>query len=579
MIMTFALTTGMLLKAASLFLMSIVHEDVAIIAAGLLVLDYAMPRGMALLVLYLGVVAGDVAIYGIGAAVRYFPPARRLIIKQSVQSARFWLKKHMIVSVAACRVLPGILFPTYIACGWFGLSFRTFALTTMTTAAIYVPIALVLAVTLKETVFQSFGLAAWGIMLGFVLLIAFLNARRSRWAMLGSVISTADHLQDKMKHVVHDEARAVTHRGMPMLDGLSRKVAAAEYIPPVFFYVPYVFNWMRLGLRYGSFTLPILANPMIELGGFWGESKSRCMRQIPNEHAAFLANFDAVTKDVVRDGEGLAAGVRDSMTKLGLSFPVVVKPDIGWQGFGVRLLHNDRELVDYASRYPVGGVLIVQEYLPHDGEAGILYYRYPGEEHGRVTSMTLRYFPHVIGDGNSTVRELIQNDSRTRFKMNFHMGENPLHAGQLSRDMDSIPDPGEVVRLSLIGSIRVGGLYRDACRDITPALTERIDSIARSMPEFYYGRFDVRFENMEKLRAGEGFKIIEINGAGSEAIHIWDPGKSLSEVYRTLFKSQSILFDIGQKNRRRGFKPVSLREVYVFSRKQQGLIVQYPPSG
>ena len=62
--------------------------------------------------------------------------------------------------------------------------------------------------------------------------------------------------------------------GMPAVSRADRKVAAGERIPPALFYLPLVFNWVRLGLRHRSMTLPTAANPNIFTGGMWGESKS-----------------------------------------------------------------------------------------------------------------------------------------------------------------------------------------------------------------------------------------------------------------------------------------------------------------
>ncbi len=77
--------------------------------------------------------------------------------------------------------------------------------------------------------------------------------------------------------------------------------------------------------------------------------------------------------------------------------------------------------------------------------------------------------------------------------------------------------------MALIGNQRAGALYRDGHRHITPALEARFDAIARGMTEFHYGRFDLRFENVESLMRGEDFIIVEINGIGGEAIDCWDP--------------------------------------------------------
>jgi hypothetical protein len=266
------------------------------------------------------------------------------------------------------------------------------------------------------------------------------------------------------------------------------------------------------------------------------------------------------------------------MAAAGLEFPVVAKPDVGWQGFGVQLVNDRESLRRYLTAYPEDATVILQQHVAYDAEAGILYVRRPGEDRGRVTSITLRYFPQVIGDGIATVRELISREPRMAHKSRFYVGTDSKHRGVATARMDSIPADGEVVRLSFIGSIRVGGLYRDARAYITPALSERMDAIARSMPEFYFGRFDVRFKSIERLQQGEDFAIIEINGAGSEAIHMWDPEMSLFDAYRELIRYQDVVFEIGGLNRARGFKPMTLREFFAFTNKQNRLISRYPPS-
>src|SRR3546814_11492466 len=71
------------------------------------------------------------------------------------------------------------------------------------------------------------------------------------------------------------------------------------------------------------------------------------------------------------------------------------------------------------------------------------------------------------------------------------------------------------------------------------------------MPEFYFGRFDVRFRSVEALGRGEDFQILEVNGASAEAIHIWDPEHTVRETYRVLFEQFRLLSEIGAGNRDR----------------------------
>lgn len=363
--------------------------------------------------------------------------------------------------------------------------------------------------------------------------------------------------------------------GMPGLEGLKARIGLAERIPPTLFYVPLALNWVRLGLLHRGMTLPTIANPRIEVGGLWGESKQTYLDMVSPAQRRWLARY--VTMEVCGD-TGDFARARRLLRASDIAFPCVAKPDIGWQGHGVQLLDGEDALRTYLGLFPPGATVMLQEAVPWEGEAGVFYVRMPGEAEGRVNSMTLRYFPRVVGDGRSRVRDLIAADPRASWKAALHLGRGKRHGGVAGRVLDSIPAKGEVVRLAFVGSIRVGGLYRNADDLVTPALSRRFDEIARSMPDFYYGRFDVRFASVDRLRAGEDFRIIEINGAGSEAISAWDPEVPVPEVYSRLLDHQRLMFRIGALNRRMGWKPARMTDVLRAAAKQTNLIRRYPPS-
>ena len=44
----------------------------------------------------------------------------------------------------------------------------------------------------------------------------------------------------------------------------------------------------------------------------------------------------------------------------------------------------------------------------------------------------------------------------------------------------------------------------------------------RDLP-YYSGRLDIRYNTLDELKPGNNFSIIELNGAGSEPTHIYDP--------------------------------------------------------
>jgi hypothetical protein len=141
-----------------------------------------------------------------------------------------------------------------------------------------------------------------------------------------------------------------------------------------------------------------------------------------------------------------------------------------------------------------------------------------------------------------------------------------------------VPVLGEHVRLVFTGNHCKGSIFRNGNALITPAMTRQIDRLAQAMPEFHFGRFDVRFGSLEELQRGSGFTVIEINGVGSEATHIWDKETTLRAAYATQFDHYAAAFRIGAANRRRGFKPTPPFTLLKMWRRQRRLMARYPLS-
>jgi len=78
------------------------------------------------------------------------------------------------------------------------------------------------------------------------------------------------------------------------------------------------------------------------------------------------------------------------------------------------------------------------------------------------------------------------------------------------------------------------------------------------------------------LMQGEGFTIVEFNGGGSEATHIWDPDTTLISAYRDLFAQTRILFEIGAAHREDGHEPAGWRVLLASWLREQQLKRAYP---
>jgi membrane protein DedA with SNARE-associated domain len=564
--------TDWLGKCIGLFFETFVQEDVAIVTGGLLVVKKEFPLLLVAISLYSGIISGDLFIYSIGMAARKIPWIHHRLVNRRVENAKISLEKNLVSSIALVRVLPGLLFPTYLACGLTGVSFKRFFITTLAAGAVYSTILLTLVIKLGEVVFPAFGYLGWIIMVSLVLLLITYKMIKPGWLRLSN---------NKAVHTIYypDTSRnQETFLGMPSIRFLKRKVSVSEKIPPLIFYIPLGVRWLLSGIRYRNLTLPTIANPYIEAGGLLGESKSDLMDQVSEEYRQWIAPYPTITLDDRIPLENMLPMALGQLSSASLDFPLVAKPDIGWQGYGVRIIKNEAELLKYFRDFPKNNSVIFQEPIPYEAEAGVFYIRFPEESHGRVISLTFRYYPHVIGDGKSSVQELIKLDERTSFKSRFYLGKDTLHQGISLHDLAAVPLREEVVRLAFIGSIRVGGLYTNGENYITTKLNQRFNDIACSMPEFYFGRFDIKFKTIYQLQEATDFQIFEINGAGAEAIHVWDTNTSLIKTYKELFRYQSLLFRISDMNRKNGYKPMGMKKFYSFTRQYYKLTNSYPSS-
>jgi membrane protein DedA with SNARE-associated domain len=565
-------------ESVVIFFLTFIHEDMAILAAGFSKVEHGLPLLFAYIPIYLGIVIGDIGIYGLGRLAQSNKWLKSKIIGPKVERVNQWLNTHLVRVLVVCRLTPGLLFPTFVACGWFKIPFWRFATVSIIAGAIYSSIVLTIVIIFGDLVLFNLGYWAWGSLALIVIIFAIRNYYKSSWSK--STENAMGDIPPSFFEVLKKRMPSIKNKfsGMPSLDGLKRVVSSAERIPNNILYIPVILRWFLLAIRYRSVTLPTVSNPMIETGGFMGESKSSVMDMVGEEQKMWLAEFITLQ----RDGENPQSDLDKAiglMEAKGLTFPIVAKPDIGWNGYGVNLVEDSSHLLKYLTTFPVGARLMLQRPVNHDGEAGVFYVRVPGEPKGNLYSLTLRYFPFVIGDGKMNISELVKTDPRTKLRADFYLGGKSNHLGFGKEDLAHIPQEGELIRLAFIGSLRVGGLYRDARHLITPELNERFDAISRSMPEFYYGRFDIKFESTDLLKEGKGFSIIEINGAGAEAIQAWDPDVPVRQLYREFFKAQSLLFKVASLNRKRGYKPMSIIAFIKAIKKQNKLIDSYPAAG
>ena len=512
----------MLLIAAATF----VSEDATCIATGLLVAQGRIGFPAGVLACFIGIFVGDLLLFAagrtLGRRALETGPLRGRISPASLARASAWLEHRGPVVILLSRLTPGMRLPTYLAAGVLRTRAVVFAGWFAVAAALWTPALVAVAQHTGAGLAAALGggsLAAL-VAAGLVLLIAL----RALPPLL-------------------------THRGRRLAVGRWRRLRNWEFWPLQVFYVPIAAYVAALAVKHRSLTLPSAVNPAIPGGGFAGESKLDIL------HALAAGSPEFTLRAVGLPGS-LPAAERIARAEAfvaheGLGWPVVLKPDVGERGAGVVFARSRDELASAVAATCADA--IVQEHAP-GLEFGIFYLRHPGEEHGRIFSLTEKVLPAVTGDGRRTIEQLILDDERA-------VCMAPMHLARFAARRDEVLPAGEVLQLVEVGTHSRGAIFRDGGWARTPALEAAIDGISRRYAGFFFGRYDVRVPSVADLMAGRGFRIVELNGLTAEATHVYHPGTPLRVAYRVLFEQWRIAFAIAEANRARGATPATLREL------------------
>jgi membrane protein DedA with SNARE-associated domain len=509
-----------------------VSEDLTCIATGLLIARGAIGIADGIAACTTGIFTGDLGLFLVGrvfggAALGWRWTAARLR-GRAASDARAWLERHAAGAIVGSRFLPGTRFALYLSAGLLRLPLAVFALWALVASILWTPTLVLLTATLGDAFvvrmarFAGVGWAA-RILVGVALLLALRGGR------------------------------AVASR-----DGRRRLAARAarwrrwEVWPMAIFYAP-VAAWIAvLSLRHRGLATLTAANPGMPDGGTVGESKFDILERLPPDATIPSARVAAGALD-----DRLAA-LRAVVDARGWAFPLVLKPDVGQRGVGVKLAHGWDEVATYLSR--AAEPVLAQIYHAGPFEAGVFYYRRPGWARGRIFSITDKRFPVIVGDGVSTIETLVWTHPRFRMQGDLFAAR---HAGVLTRVLAA----GERYPLALAGNHAQGTLFLDGAHLVTPALERRIDEIAHAHGGFFIGRFDIRYRDVEAFRAGRDLAIVELNGATAESTNIYDPDHTLLDAYRVLFRQWALVFEIGAANRAAGAGVSTTRRLVDLARR------------
>jgi hypothetical protein len=320
------------------------------------------------------------------------------------------------------------------------------------------------------------------------------------------------------------------------------KVTHWEYWPFQIVYIPIYFLWSYYAIRAKSIFFFNACNPTIKNGGFMMESKKEIYDLIPQKYYP--------KTELIKEGATLAE-VLETISEANIKYPLIAKPDIGLRGSGVKKINSAVDLKQYAEKANFD--YVVQDLIPYENEVGIFYVRYPNEKQGKITGIVSKEFLIITGNGFSTVEELIKENPRYELQL------KALKKEYGKKILDILPKD-EKLNLVPYGNHARGAKFIDGSQWITPQLSKTINEMCLQIPGFYFGRLDVMYNTIEELEIGSNYSIVELNGAGSEPTHIYDPRHSLFFAWKELAKHITYMYEISVANHKNGFPYLNYKE-------------------
>lgn len=281
-----------------------------------------------------------------------------------------------------------------------------------------------------------------------------------------------------------------------------------------------------------SFFFFNTSNPTIQNGGFLMESKKAIYDLLPQQF---------YPKTILIDSLLSWEKAIQLISSTNFNFPLIGKPDIGMRGLQVKLLRTIDDIKDYHQQTKVP--YLIQEFVHYENEVGIFFYKIPGENNGTISGIVGKEFLTIQGDGISSIEILLQKNSRYLLQID---ALKKAYGNKLAH----ILAPNEWQTLVPYGNHSRGAKFIDLSYEADVELNKIINQICNTVPEFYYGRLDIRFRNWDDLRQGKNFYIIELNGAGSEPTHIYDPVHSVFFAWKEIIRHLAILYKISTMNHR-----------------------------
>ena len=158
-------------QAIAIVLGTFILEDAATVLAAMRVQTGGVAWWVALLALYVGIVIGDLGLYGLGALAAKLPALRRWIGEDRLERGRAWLSGRVFRVVFISRFLPGMRLPTYTACGFLHASLSRFCLAAIVATLAWTSMLFVVSLRVGQFLIDHLGAWRWAGAAGFAVVL------------------------------------------------------------------------------------------------------------------------------------------------------------------------------------------------------------------------------------------------------------------------------------------------------------------------------------------------------------------------------------------------------------------------
>ena len=335
-------------------------------------------------------------------------------------------------------------------------------------------------------------------------------AARAAVRLCESVIATGTYSAEELEQDLKDLREFAADAALGPSTETLVKEAEARGIP-----------WMELGTR-----------AMIQLG--YGVHQKKLQATLSDRTSVLgveLACDKEGTKQILRaSGIPVPRGtvinylneLQDAIDDLG-GYPIVVKPLDGNHGRGITINITEWEQAEaaYDAAKEVSKAVIVERF-------------YEGRDHrvlvinGKVVAVAERIPAHVVGDGDSTISDLIEETNRDPRRGEGH--DNVLTKIEVDRTtwqlldqkgytLDTVLADGEVFYLRATANLSTGGIAVDRTDDIHPETVWLAQRVVKIIGLDIAGIDIVTSDISKTLREMDGV-IVEVNAAPGFRMHI-----------------------------------------------------------